>query len=239
MALTFTGGARLTWLGHSTFQLVTARHKIILLDPFLTENPACPPERKKVEHVDQILVTHGHGDHTGDLVALAKEHHASVVAMGELLEWLYGQGIAEEKLVALNFGGSVTLDGTTITMVRADHSSSIPNDEGLPIFVGPAAGYVIQLENGPTLYYAGDTDVFSDMQLIRELYAPDIALLPIGDRYTMGPRGAALATRLLGVKQVIPMHYGTTPILTGTPQAFRDALRASDQNDVEVIEMEV
>lgn len=234
MPLTLSGGAQLTWLGHSAFELIIAQKKVILLDPWLSGNPKCPQNRKHVERVDHILLTHGHGDHAGDIVAIGKEHKPNIVTIVELGGWLEKQGI--ENVVAADLGGSYSFDDVTVTLVRADHTSSAPNSDGT--YVGVPVGFVINLAGGPTLYYAGDTDVFSDMSLIGELYKPDIALLPIGDFYTMGPRGAALATRLLGVKQVIPMHFGTFPVLIGNPTAFRKELAGFGLDDVHVIEMQ-
>jgi L-ascorbate metabolism protein UlaG (beta-lactamase superfamily) len=227
-------GLQITWLGHATFQVTTPQGTSILIDPWLADNPSCPATHKQLAHVDLLLLTHGHADHSSDVLPVVKEHHPTVVAIAELVHYLSSQGV--ENLVDLNIGGSITLRDTTLTMTRAIHTSGVLMGDQM-LYTGEPAGYVIQIEQGPVLYYAGDTDVFGDMELIRELYAPDIALLPIGDRYTMGPRAAARAACLLGVKQVIPMHYGTFPLLTGTPQALRDALRELNVSDIQVIEM--
>lgn len=225
-------GTQITWLGHATFKITSPQGKIILIDPWLTSNPSCPIPMKHLDRVDLLLVTHGHGDHTGDLLEVAKQHKPTIVAIVELAEWLGSKGI--KNVIDLNIGGSSTFEGITVSMTQALHTSSIPGEN---VYVGVPAGYVIRLENGLTLYHAGDTTVFSDMALIRQLYAPDIAILPIGDYYTMGPKAAALAASLLGAKQVIPMHYGTFPLLTGTPAALREELANLDLSNIEVVAM--
>lgn len=225
-------GTQITWLGHATFKITSPQGKIILIDPWLTTNPACPPQMKQVDHVDLLLVTHGHGDHTGDLLAVAKQHQPTTVAMVELANWLGSKGV--KNVIDLNIGGSYTFEGITVSMTQALHSSSLPNEN---VYVGLPAGYVIRLENGLTLYHPGDTSVFSDMALIRQLYAPEIVLLPIGDHYTMGPKAAALAASLLAPKYVIPMHYGTFPILIGTPAALREELASMNLSNIEVVTM--
>lgn len=219
------------WLGHGTFVLRYA-DQTVLIDPWVMQNPACPDGLKQFDKIDTMLITHGHFDHIADAVALARQHQPTVVGIFELCEWLGSKGVG--KLEAMNKGGTHTVAGLQITMVHADHSCGIQDDDGSIIYGGEAVGFVIRVPDGPTLYHAGDTNVFGDMALIAELYAPDIALLPIGDRFTMGPYEAAKATKLLGVGRVIPMHYGTFPLLTGTPEAFRDALKGA----AEVIEMQ-
>ncbi len=223
-------GTQITWFGHATIKIVTPQGKVILIDPWMTGNPSCPPELKHIDKVDLLLVTHGHADHTTDLMAVAQQHHPTVVANMELAGWLGSKGI--ERLVDLNLGGSTIFEGITVSMTQALHSSSLPGESG---YVGVPVGYVIQLENGLTIYNSGDTTVFSDMQLIQEIYKPDLAILPIGDHYTMGPKIAALAVKLLGVKQVIPVHYGTFPLLRGTPAALSEELGRIGLSDVEVI----
>jgi L-ascorbate metabolism protein UlaG (beta-lactamase superfamily) len=224
-------GVQITWLGHATFKFTTPEGKIVLIDPWTQKNPATPDEFKRIDRVDLMLVTHGHFDHIGDAIDIAKATKPTCVAIVELAGWLESKGV--EHTVGINKGGTINIDGIKVTMTHAIHTSG-PEDG---TYAGDACGYVIEFENGRKLYHAGDTCAFSDMQLINELYRPDVALLPIGDYYTMGPREAAVAVRMLGVKHVIPMHYGTFPILTGTPTALRDALQTLGLNDVEVVEM--
>ena len=202
----------LTWLGHATFRLDTASGKRIYVDPFLNGNPKCPEGETTPDRVDLIALTHGHGDHVGDTVELAKKHGATVVAPVELADWLRSkQGV--ENVRDPNKGGSTEVDGVRFTMTNAFHSSS--NDDG--DYMGEPCGIVITTEDGKKIYFAGDTCVFGDMQLIGRLYSPDLAVLPIGDHYTMGPKEASLAIELLGVTRVVPCHWGTFPALTGTP----------------------
>jgi L-ascorbate metabolism protein UlaG (beta-lactamase superfamily) len=207
----------LTWLGHSAFRIDTAAGKRIYVDPFLHGNPKCPENEQEPERADVVAVTHGHGDHVGDTVAIAQTLGATVVAQVELAGWLGAQGVAADKLVGFNKGGTVDVGGATITMTNAFHSNSAPDGS----YGGEAAGYVIAVEDGATLYFAGDTCVFGDMELIARIYKPDVVVIPIGDHYTMGPREAAVALELLGAKRCVPCHWGTFPVLTGTPQELQ------------------
>src|SRR5438105_2536432 len=209
--------ATLTWLGHASFRLDTPGGKRIYVDPWLSGNPKCPQNEQEPERVDLIALTHGHSDHVGDTVDLAKRFDCPVVALVELRGWLAGQGLPEDMSQAPNKGGTVTIDGISITLTDAHHSSSGPDLE----YLGEPAGLVMELENGFTLYFAGDTNVFGDMSLIGRIYSPDVAVLPIGDHYTMGPREAAVALELLGVVRCVPGHYGTFPLLVGTPDELR------------------
>lgn len=219
-------GVSLTWLGHATFLLKTAQGKRVLLDPFLTDNPSTPPDKKDPGPVDLILITHGHSDHVADAVDLAKRTGARMIANPEMTWHFNGKGVAPGQLLEMNKGGTVRLPdlGLSVTMTNAHHSS--PIEDGTTItYGGEPAGYVVTLSDGFALYDAGDTCVFSDMGLIAELYRPTLALLPIGDNYTMGPREAAYAARFLStVQAIIPMHYGTFPALTGTPAALTEEL---------------
>jgi L-ascorbate metabolism protein UlaG (beta-lactamase superfamily) len=211
-------GLSYTWLGHATFLFRSPGGKRILMDPWLLGNPSCPEDAKKIAALDLILVTHGHDDHSGDAVSVGRATGAMVVAPFELATYFQEKGL--KKVTGMNRGGSIQALGLSITMVPAFHSSSVV-DEGRTAYAGEPCGYVIAFEDGLTIYFAGDTAVFGDMRLIAELYKPTIAFLPIGDTYTMGPREAAKACELLQVRQVVPMHYGTFPALTGTPTALR------------------
>jgi len=211
--------ASLTWLGHAAFLLESDEGKNIYVDPWLTGNPKTPENLKQPEQVDVIAVTHGHGDHVGDTVELSRAFpQAEVVCQVELKAWLEKQGaLVGDQLPGLNKGGTQEVGGVHFTLVNAFHSSSA--DDGT--YTGESCGLVIRLEGGRALYFAGDTCVFGDMALIARLYAPDYAVLPIGDHFTMGPREAALALELLGNPPCIPSHYGTFPLLTGTPEQLR------------------
>ena len=212
-------GNRITYFGHSTFSLTTTSGQIALIDPWVATNPFCPAALKNVARLDAIFLTHAHSDHLGDLLALAKQHRPKIAAIYETCLWIESQGLANDTC-PMGKGGSQTIGDFELTMTHAFHSNSI-DDNGVRHYAGEPAGFVIRLPGGFTIYHAGDTALFGDMKLIGELYKPDVAMLPIGDRYTMGPREAAYATRLLGVKHVIPMHYATFPFLTGTVDAFR------------------
>jgi L-ascorbate metabolism protein UlaG (beta-lactamase superfamily) len=220
-AMLDTKGNTITYFGHATFSLTTASGSVGIVDPFITNNPRCPKELKKVSKVDVIFVTHGHGDHLGDVVELAKEHQAKVVGMPELCGWLATKG-PEKQGAEMNKGGTQRVGEFSVTMTNAFHSGGI-EDGGHIVYGGEAAGFIIRMPGGFTIYHAGDTCVFGDMKLIGELYAPDLALLPIGDHYTMGAREAAYAVKLLGVKDVVPMHYATFPVLAPNAEEFKKA----------------
>jgi L-ascorbate metabolism protein UlaG (beta-lactamase superfamily) len=210
----------LTWLGHNAFRFDTPGGKRVYIDPFL-DNPKCPDSEKSPERIDLIALTHGHDDHVGNTVELAQQFDCPVVALLELRGWLSTKGLSEDPSQAFNKGGTVDQDGIKITMTDARHSSG-GFENGQSLYLGEACGFVIEVENGTKLYFAGDTNVFMDMQLIGRIYEPDVAILPIGDHFTMGPKEAAVALELLGVKRCVPCHYGTFPILTGTPDALRE-----------------
>jgi len=203
----------LTWLGHSAFRLDTAAGKRIYVDPFLNGNPKCPEDEREPERADIVAVTHGHGDHVGDTVDIAKKHGSTVVAIVELSGWLGKQGVDDDKLPAPNKGGTVDVDGVKFTVVNAFHTGSAPDGS----YGGEPSGFVVTTEDDKRIYFAGDTCVFGDMQLIGRIYEPDVAVIPIGDHYTMGPKEASVAIDLLGVKRVVPCHWGTFGLLTGTP----------------------
>ena len=207
----------LTWLGHASFRLDTPGGKRIYVDPWL-DNPKCPESEKDPDRCDAIAITHGHGDHTGNTVELTKKlGPMPIVAMVELKGWLKQQGAKTDDMPGPNKGGTVEAAGVKFTLTNAFHSSA--SDDG--DYLGEAAGIVAQLEDGKKVYFAGDTCVFSDMQLIGRLYSPDLAVLPIGGHFTMDPREAGLACELLGVSRVLPCHYGTFPLLAGTPDELR------------------
>lgn len=209
----------LTWLGHSAFRIDTPGGKRIYVDPFLTGNPKCPPGELEPERCDLVFVTHGHGDHVGDAVAIHQRFGCPVVAQVELRGWLTGQGVADDGSAhSINKGGTVAVEGVRLTLMHANHSSSAPDGT----YAGESCGVVLELEDGYRIYVAGDTNVFGDMSLIGRIYQPDVAVLPIGDHFTMGPREAAVALELLGVVRCLPCHYGTFGLLTGTPDALRE-----------------
>ena len=220
MSTTASGRLAITWLGHSTFIITTPGGKRIVTDPWLDGNPMCPAGTR-IGEADLILLTHGHSDHSGDIVAVSRATGAPVLAVFELALWLQGKGL--HNVQGMGIGGTVSVAGLEVTMVPAVHTSS-GLETGLPLYVGVPTGFVVRMENEQAFYFAGDTAFFGDMRLIAEIHGPDIAFLPIGDRYTMGPDGAALAARMLGVRQVVPMHYGTFPELTGSPKRLETLL---------------
>jgi L-ascorbate metabolism protein UlaG (beta-lactamase superfamily) len=208
----------ITWLGHSAFIITTPGGKRIVTDPWLEGNPMCPPDRRKVDAADLILVSHGHSDHTGDIVPVSRATNAPIVAVYELSLWLERKGL--HNVLGMGIGGTARVAGLDVTMTPAVHTSSVVEHDQT-LYLGEPTGFVVRMENGQSFYFAGDTALFGDMRLIGEMHAPDIAFLPIGDHYTMGPDAAARACRLLGVRQVVPMHYGTFPVLTGTPDRLK------------------
>jgi L-ascorbate metabolism protein UlaG (beta-lactamase superfamily) len=212
-------GLKITWLGHATFRVVTPKGTTIYIDPWVMQNPMTPESEKDVKKCDVLLCTHGHGDHIGDAVALAKKHNPKVVGIFELCLWMQKKGA--QQIAPMNKGGTQQVADFKVTMVNAVHSCGIQDDDGSIVYGGEACGYVMEFENGVRLYHAGDTAVFGDMALIRDLYVPDIACLPIGDHFTMSPKEASYACSLLRPKTVIPMHFGTFPMLTGKPSELK------------------
>ncbi|MBS1874139.1 MAG: metal-dependent hydrolase [Acidobacteria bacterium] len=219
----------ITWLGHATVQLKLATGEVLILDPWTDGNPAYP-KGHKIERVDGILISHGHFDHIHDAVPLAKRFSPKVVAIYETAHWLETKGVVNTS--AMNKGGSQMVGPVKVTMVHAVHSCGII-DDGKIIYGGEACGYVLRLPNNRCIYFAGDTNVFTDMELIRELYRPELAFLPIGDLFTMSPHEASMAAKLLNVKRIIPTHFGTFPPLVGTPEQLATLLK-TDMPDTEV-----
>jgi L-ascorbate metabolism protein UlaG (beta-lactamase superfamily) len=226
------GSVQLIWWGHSAFEAISPNGTVVLFDPWL-ENPLAPAGTKEIPKVDLILVSHGHSDHLGNTIEIAKRTNAVVATMYEVYKYLQTAGVTTAQ--GMNKGGSVTVEGITVTMVDARHSSAIEVN-GAMIPGGEAAGFIVEFENGTTLYHAGDTSFFLDMKFIGEFYKPDIALLPIGDLYTMGPREAAKAASVLHATTIVGMHYATFPPLTGTPEALRKFLPASQRKRVHILQ---
>ena len=215
--------ATLTWLGHAAFRIDSDRGKRIYVDPFLAGNPKTPDSEKEPDRVDIIAVTHGHSDHAGETPSLSQRFPAAqIVAQVEVKGWLGRQGANVGQLPGINKGGSLEIDGIRFSLVNAFHSSS--SDQGE--YLGESCGIVIRLEEGRTIYFAGDTCVFGDMQLIARIHKPDLVVLPIGDWFTMGPEEAAVALELLGNPRCVPSHWGTFPLLTGTPDALAQLTRS-------------
>lgn len=222
-------GIKLTWLGHATFRVETPEGKTVYIDPWISGNPSCPDAEKHVKKADLLLCTHGHLDHIADAVELGKRSETTAVGIFELCAWLQKKGA--KQIAPMNKGGTQVVAGVKITMVHAVHSCGIQDGDQI-VYGGEACGYVVEFSNGVKFYHAGDTNVFSDMAIIHDLYRPSIALLPIGDHFTMSPREAAYACKLLKPETVIPMHFGTFPVLTGRPSELQALVP-----DVKVMEL--
>jgi len=222
---------QIIWLGHATFELRFEGGEVLILDPWIEGNPKHPAGHK-IEKVDAIAISHAHFDHIDDVIPLAKKFHPTVVGIFETTSWLEKKGV--KNTIGMNKGGTVDLGYVKLTMTHALHSCSIKDGDNT-LYGGEAAGYVLRPKNGRAAYFAGDTALFGDMALIGQLYEPELAFLPIGDHYTMGPDQAAHAARLLKVKRVIPMHYGTFPALTGRPEDLAQKLH---QDRIEVLTMQ-
>ncbi len=223
----------ISWFGHSTFRIDTPGGKSLLIDPFLEDNPRCPEELRRPTGIDAIFLTHGHSDHVADAAAVALANSAPVVCMFDLAGWLESRGVKE--IIGFNLGGTVEVAGVRASMVEARHSSSLPGDGGIT-YGGLAIGYVLELENGFKIYVAGDTSLFMDMALIGELYEPELGILPVGGHFTMDGAHAARACRLLGLKYVIPCHFGTFPLLAPNADALTEAAAGIPDLEVHVLE---
>ena len=226
-----SSATKITWLGHATVLIQTGKGTNLLIDPFIAQNPKYPKDYKLPEKIHYVLLTHGHGDHISDAVPVAKQHGATVVAIYELAAYIGSKGASQT--IGINMGGTVQLGDVAATMVDAKHSAGAQDETGTH-YTGIAAGWVLTIAGGPVLYHAGDTTVFGDMKLISELYRPEIAMLPIGGFYTMGPKEAAMAAKLLAPKKILPIHFGTFPPLKGTP----DELAALIEPGIQVVRCE-
>ncbi len=219
----------LTWLGHATVLLTTSSGTRIVFDPWIEGNPKSPITLGALGDIDGIAVTHGHFDHMASVAALAEATGATVVCVPEMAAYFASIGVG--NIVEMNKGGTVHVVDVSLTMVSADHSCGVAVGDNLPYaYGGNPVGFIVGLPTGQggPVYVSGDTNVFGDMALIRELYAPEIGLMPIDGYYNMGPREAAHAVQLLGLSRVVPIHYGTFPILTGTPDALRGHLKSNE-----------
>ena len=226
--------ASFTWYGHACWEVRTPGGKTVIFDPWYG-NPLSPKRPDQVDSCDLLLVSHGHADHFGDALMVASRTRPAWPCIHEMSLWLGRNYAHKDTLVGMNKGGTVEVAGLRVTMVRAEHSAGdLYAGAESPIYLGEPVGYVVELEDGFTIYFAGDTDVFSDMRLIGERHRPRLAFLPIGGHFTMDPLAAAQAVELLGVDDVAPMHYGTFPLLAGTPDQLRDALAARGLGSVGV-----
>lgn len=229
------GETAITWFGHACVEVVSPGGRTILFDPWFG-NPKSPRPPEAVDRCDLLLVTHGHSDHFGDALQIASRTRPAWPAIHELSLWLARNYAGKDAVVGMNKGGTVEAAGLRVTMTGADHSAGDWNAGGeTTLYLGEPAGFVVELEDGTRLYHAGDTAVFGDMRLVGELHRPEIGFLPIGGHFTMDPEAAALAVELLGLRTVVPIHYGTFPILAGTPEQLRAALEARGLGGVEVL----
>jgi L-ascorbate metabolism protein UlaG (beta-lactamase superfamily) len=227
--------AAITWLGHATFKLVLPDERVVLIDPWIAENPACPDNVKKQSRCDVILLTHGHFDHVADVKDLVQRFDPLVIGTFELCNVLEQQ-IGKGRFSGMNTGGTQNVDGLRVSLTPALHSSSVTQGDGPPIYAGMPNGVVVSTDGVATLYHAGDTDVFGDMKLIARMYAPQVCILPIGDHFTMGAQGAALAAEMLNPAVIIPCHYKTFPILAHSADEFSRALPSELKDRLHVLD---
>lgn len=221
----FKNGLKIQWLGHSAFRIISPKGKILYIDPWL-DNPNAPPGAKPVDKADIIVLTHGHYDHFGNTLEIASTTNAKVVANFEISRYLISKAIPESNVIGMNKSGSIEIDGIRLTMVHAEHSSGITDGDRV-VDGGDASGFIIRFEDGYTIYHTGDTGLFSDMRIIARLYKPQVVMMCIGGFYTMSPVEAAEAVKFMKPRIVIPMHYGTYPILSGTPEALKKLIPKS------------
>lgn len=211
---------KLIWFGHGTVKMETPGGRKVLIDPFLTDNPACPPNCRNDRDIDLLLVTHGHGDHFGDTLTILKESGASVACIFEMANYLVSKGVHEQRVLGFNIGGTVEFEDIGITMTPAIHSNASLFEEN-PVNIGLAVGFILRIEDGRKIYFAGDTDIFSEMEFIAEFHKPFLAVLPIDGYYNMSPQAAARAVQILKCDHVIPVHHSTFSVLWGKPKMLR------------------
>jgi len=228
--MTFDTNTSITYLGHSAFELVSPAGKRIYIDPFLSQNPTTPDAFKEPEEADYILLTHGHEDHVGDTLDIAKRTGCTVIAQVELSHLLKKHGLAEEQRIEFNKGGTVSFDDFSVTLVSANHSSSFGGE-----YAGEAGGLVVRFDDDLIFYHMGDTNIFADLEIYGELYQPDVVAVPIGDHYTMGPEEAAICCEMINAEIAIPIHYGTFPVLTGDPQEFKETTEEYCETKVRIL----
>lgn len=226
----------ITWLGHATLRIETPEGNRMIVDPWIDENPGLPDGFDGIEALDGLVLSHGHFDHAGDATRLVNQFQPQVIGIFEVATWLENNGA--ENVVPMNEGGTFRSEELQVdlTAVHAQHSSCVMYEDNSLGPGGDPLGWVIDFSSGKTLYYTGDTNVFSDMSLVSDLYDPDMVILPIGDHFTMGPREAAKAIELIDVNRVVPVHYGTFPVLTGTPDALKAELDSERAESVETID---